>query len=412
MTQRDDTLNNRNELPSAGGLAKTRDELLLNIAAGALRNVGAGRLCVTMPSGQVRTIGSGDTIHAAMTLRSLKPVWRSIRRGSLGFAESYIQGDAKTDDLGNLIRFFIDNYPALESAGGSLFKSRMFDKAAHKLRRNTRAGSRRNIAAHYDLGNAFYELWLDPGMTYSSALFRDGVTSLEAAQDAKYQRAWEALGAGAGSSVLEIGCGWGGMAEKAARAGANVTGVTVSREQFDWAKTRLADAGLGDRTDIVFQDYRDISGTFDGIVSIEMIEAVGEDHWPQYFNALARHLKPGAAAVLQAITIREQDFDLYRARPDFIQRYIFPGGMLPTPSLMREHAAAAGLTFEPVERFGLSYARTLAMWRDRFEAAWPKIAELGFDEQFRRMWNYYLTYCEVGFEKGVVDVGLYRFVKS
>ena len=248
-------------------------------------------------------------------------------------------------------------------------------------------------------------------MTYSSAVFTGPEVSLAAAQDEKYARVIAALGLEDGHRVLEIGCGWGGFAEAAARSGAFVDGITLSREQLAYASERIARAGLDARVRLRFEDYRDTTGGFDRIASIAMVAAVGEPHWPVYFAPLHDRLVPGGVAVLQAITIREQSYAAYRERPDFIQRYVFPGGMLPTRTIMADQAERAGLTFEPLETFGASYARTLAIWRDRFEAAWPRIAALGFDDRFRRLWNFYLTYCEVGFERGVVDVGLYRFTR-
>ncbi len=334
-----------------------------------------------------------------------------MRRGGLGFAESFIEGDIETDDLAGLIRYFLDNYETLVATGRGRFEVRHADKWWHEARDNTREGSRRNIAAHYDLGNSFYEKWLDPGMTYSSALkTRDGDT-LDTAQDAKYALTLEALELRPGQKLLEIGCGWGGLVERAVKADCDVTAVTVSEEQLKFVQDRVRTAGLAQRADVRFEDYRDLAGAFDKLVSIEMIEAVGEAHWPAYFKTIARSLRNGGTAVLQAITIREEDFAIYRSRPDFIQRYIFPGGMLPTVSLMRQHAQHAGLEFELVKSFGPSYAWTLAEWRKRFTAAWPEISVLGFDERFRRMWEYYFIYCEVGFERAVVDVGTYRLHK-
>ncbi len=410
----DDIAESQQQTREGGAISSARDNALLRIAASALKPATQGRLTLRMPSGRAAVIGSASTngVDADVTLTSLKPLWRSVRRGPLGFAESYMLGEIETTDLGNLLRYFIDNYPELSDAGRGLFRVRLSDKVVHKMRRNTRAGSRRNIRAHYDLGNAFYDLWLDPGMTYSSGIYRPEEGRLEEAQNEKYRRVIEALGLSPSHDVLEIGCGWGGMAERAARSGARVTAITVSAEQHAYASRRLADAGLSDRAHVEFLDYRDTRGEFDRIVSIEMIEAVGEKHWPEYFSTIAKRLKPGGAAVIQAITINENDFDLYRSRPDFIQRYIFPGGMLPTVSAIATQAAAAGLAFETVERFGHSYARTLVDWRARFLAAWPEIRRLGFDERFRQMWMYYLTYCEVGFERSVCDVGIYRLTKA
>lgn len=286
---------------------------------------------------------------------------------------------------------------------------RLPDRWQHRRRHNSRRNSRRNIAAHYDLSNAFFAQWLDPEMVYSSAVFSGKEQTLEQAQAAKLDRIVSLLGVGDGDRVLEIGCGWGGLARRIATGtNASVTGITLSQQQLEYSIEAARQAGLSDRLEFRLQDYRDTSGTFDGIVSIEMIEAVGEAYWPVYFQTLAARLRRGAGAVVQAITIDEAHFDEYRDNADFIQRYIFPGGMLPTVSIMHEQARAAGLRIDHVEHFGKSYAETLRIWRRRFEAAWPRIANMGFDERFRRMWRYYLAYCEAGFEEGTIDVGLYR----
>ncbi len=409
--QRDDTLGDARDGRAGGRWASWRDELLLSLAARRMDGVTAGRLALTLPSGRSRTIGGGGALQAALKLNRLGVISQAIMRGNIGFAESYMRGDIETEDLGQLIRFYIDNYHPLSQAGGSVFQTRFTDKIAHKMKRNTRRGSRRNIAAHYDLGNAFYELWLDPGMTYSSALFARDAMTLDEAQDEKYAQAIAALNLEPGHRVLEIGCGWGGMAERLVRAGAEVDAITVSREQLAYTQARLAAGGLCDRARVSFTDYRDVEEQYDRIISIEMIEAVGEEHWPVYFSQVSDRLKSGGSAIVQAITIGDADYPLYRSRPDFIQRYIFPGGMLPTEGHMEKYAALAGLTFEPIVRFGQSYARTLRIWRERFEATWPQIEALGFDDRFRKMWLYYLTYCEVGFERAVVDVGHYRFTK-
>jgi len=390
--------------------AKARDKILLGGAKKVLKGLNKASVTVTAPSGQSAVLGRGPEA-AQVTFKSVRPLWRAARRGGLGFAESYMDGDVDTPDLGAMMRFFIDHYEEMKSSSRGFFKVSGADKVWHRQRSNTREGSKANIRAHYDLGNAFYKLWLDPGMTYSSALYSNEGQDLNTAQEQKYARVLEALQLGPGTSLLEIGCGWGGMAERGAVAGADVSAVTVSAEQLNYAKQRIETSGLHSKAEISFTDYRDVTGQYDRIVSIEMIEAVGEEHWPGYFATLANRLKPGGAAVLQAITIREEDFEGYRATPDFIQRYIFPGGMLPTVSIMQQMSQQAGLTFETVERFGASYAQTLRDWRDRFHAAWPEIAALGFDDRFRRMWDYYLTYCEVGFERGFTDVGIYRLVK-
>ncbi len=370
-----------------------------------------GRLHVEFPSGASAAVGGGTGPTARLKLASFKPVWRLLTRGSLGLAESYMRSEIDTPDLGAVLRFLNMNYTALQSASGGVSKARLSDIWWHKRRENTRRGSRRNIAAHYDLGNDFYSLWLDPGMTYSSAIFRAPDVSLEAGQEEKYRVVLDALDLKAGDRLLEIGFGWGGLAERAARNGALVTGLTLSKEQLAYAGARLQVAGLSAHADLRLEDYRDCSGTFDSVASVEMIEAVGEAHWPRYFATIAARLATGGKAVIQSITIDERYFESYRRQADFIQRYIFPGGMLPTVSRMKDEAARAGLEFETIERFGSSYGTTLSTWRLRFQERWPEIQRLGFDERFRRMWVYYLTYCEVGFESGDVDVGIYRLTK-
>ena len=355
---------------------------------------------------------SNHTADAALVLKSYGVFWNSVRRGTIGFAESFIAGECETSDLPALFRFFIDNRQTLSSAGRGHFKVRARDRNYHAARANSREGSRDNIAAHYDLGNAFYACWLDASMTYSSALFTAPGMTLEAAQTAKYDLIFDALTVQAGHRILEIGCGWGACAARLASYGAMVTGLTLSRQQFDAAQTRLAGLRLSEAADIRIEDYRDTTGTFDRIVSIEMIEAVGEENWPDYFAALRDRLAPDGIAVVQAITIQPSIFDEYRRKADFIQRYIFPGGMLPTERSLAEHAAAAGLTFERVATFGASYVETLGTWRQRFHAAWPRIEALGFDDRFRRTWDYYLAYCEAGFDRGAIDVGVYRFQRT
>ena len=304
-----------------------------------------------------------------------------------------------------LLTLLARNRAALDGAiYGSGF-GRALHGLLHALRANTRRGARRNIAAHYDLGNDFYALWLDPGMTYSSALFEgDATRSLEQAQTAKHERVLERLAAPAGSHVLEIGCGWGSFAEHAAQRGLRVSGITLSRAQLDYARQRVAQAGLGHHARFELRDYRDLHARYDAVVSIEMFEAVGERWWPTYFARLAARLPRGGRALLQSIVIDETLFARYRSSSDFIREYIFPGGMLPT--VARVHAAAARAGFEVLEShpFGVDYARTLALWRERFLAAQPQLRRLGFDERFERMWLFYLAYCEAGFLAGSTDV--------
>lgn len=365
----------------------------------------AGGITLTLPSGRQHRIGfERPGVHCDLALRSYKPVLAGMRRGAIGFAESYMAGELESSDITAVLRFYLRNREALNRAARPVFFKSIGDRLFHLLRANTRAGARRNIRAHYDLGNDFYGLWLDSTMSYSSAFYGTGAVSLEDAQIAKYELVLGALDLTRSSRILEIGCGWGGFAEVAADKGHQVTGLTISQEQLDYARRRL-----GERAEIRFQDYRDTPEQFDAIASIEMIEAVGEANWPTYFKVLHDRLKPGGSAAVQAITIDRHLYDGYRRKADFIQRYIFPGGMLPTKCILAEQARRAGLAFQAVECFGRDYARTLALWRERFEAAWPAVAQLGFDERFRRRWHYYLSYCEAGFTEGSIDVGVYRF---
>lgn len=377
-----------------------------------LTHYGIGRLHLTLPSGRAARIGTSSGLNEGeIRIARYRALWKIWRRGALGFAEAYMDGDLDTSDLRGLFDLYYANEAALVSALPGFNATRRSDVRYHAARANTRQGSRRNIADHYDLGNAFYRLWLDESLFYSSGIYREADSTLEAAQREKLACILGALDLSAGASLLEIGCGWGAMAEAAAGRDVRVTAITISAEQLDATESRLAAAGLAPRVDLRFEDYRDTAGTFDRLVSIEMIEAVGEENWPLFFSTVADRLSPDGIAVIQAITIREDAFEGYRRNPDFIQRYIFPGGMLPTVEQMAQRATEAGLAFETVECFGQSYARTLVDWRRRFEAAWPEIEKLGFDERFRRMWLYYLAYCEVGFRRGLIDVGLYRLRK-
>ena len=372
-----------------------------------------GSVMVELPTGErIRFGRAGAEGEPLLKVHSYNILAKALRRGTIGFADAYINGDIECSDLLALFRFFVRNRDRFLKTNRGLFKVRMGDRIAHRYRRNSRPGSRRNISEHYDLSNDFFRLWLDPELNYSSGLYLTGAESLEDAQRAKLELIFGMLGLSDGDHVLEIGCGWGALARYAARAHrVQVTGVTLSREQLAYARKQADKGGLGDRCKFSLQDYRDIRGSFDHIVSVEMIEAVGEVFWPAYFRTLKDRLKTGGAAVIQAITIDETRFDGYRRKADFIQRYIFPGGLLPTPTIIENQAAMAGFRVERVERFGLSYAQTLREWRKRFEATWPQAANLGLDERFRRQWRYYLAYCEAGFLEGVIDVGVYKLRK-
>jgi cyclopropane-fatty-acyl-phospholipid synthase len=365
-----------------------------------------GRLDVRTPDGRwYRFAGEAPGRHATMIVHEWRLARRALLSGDIGVAEGYVAGEWDSPDLTEFLRYFCENTEALHALFAGSAAMRLVNWARHFVRRNSRLGARRNIEAHYDLGNAFYAAWLDETMSYSAALFDHPSEPLEVAQARKYRSLAEAAGLAAGERVLEIGCGWGGFAEFAAgELGCRVTGLTISREQQAFAAARLAAEGLGGRAEIRLEDYRDARGVYDRIVSIEMIEAVGEAYWPAYFQQLARLLKPGGTAGLQAITIDERLFPHYRREIDFIRRYVFPGGMLPTLAAIRLEAGRAGLTVESDMAFGDDYALTLARWRERFRAAWPRIAPLGFDERFRRLWEYYLHYCEAGFLARTIDV--------
>ncbi len=366
-----------------------------------------GALTVRLPDGRrYRMQGPEDGPEGEMLLRNEQAPRRLLLGGGVGFGESYMDGAFDTPDLMSLLYFAARNEAVFddEMLRGKLMQ-RLLNRVLHLLRPNSRSGSRRNIAHHYDLGNAFYSRWLDASMTYSSAVYGSGANSLEAAQHRKYARLAEAAGIGPDHHVLEIGCGWGGFAEFAARhIGCRVTGLTISREQHDYSKQRMFENGLAEKVDIRLQDYRDVGGGFDRVASIEMLEAVGEKYWPTFFAKVRDCLKPGGVAGIQVITMADRYFDAYRSKADFIQRYIFPGGCLLSPAHLRRQARAAGLRWCDDRDYGGDYARTLADWRARFLAAWPQIEPLGFDLRFRRMWEYYLAYCEAGFRADFTDV--------
>jgi cyclopropane-fatty-acyl-phospholipid synthase len=370
-----------------------------------------GRLQIALPDGgMAERCGKDPGPVATISILRWRALWRIFNEGEDGFASGYVNGDWSTPDLFQLLNLGIRNETEVNSRTKDWLLSAARNRTRHSLRANTRRGSRRNIAAHYDLGNDFFDAWLDRGMNYSSAIYR-GKESLEQAQVQKLDRIAELLELRGGESILEIGCGWGALAERLARHfGSTVLGITLSSKQLSYVRERLAKELDEGRADMRLLDYRDIHDRFDRIVSIEMIEAVGERYWPAYFAKLRGSLREKGVAVLQAITIAEHRFTAYSTRPDFIQRHIFPGGMLPTRSIIEREALRAGLKVIHHEQFGDSYAITLSAWRDRFLQSWPNLQKLGFDERFRRLWEYYLTYCEVGFRAGAVDVGLFKLV--
>ncbi|MDM0047584.1 cyclopropane-fatty-acyl-phospholipid synthase family protein [Variovorax sp. J22R115] len=378
-----------------------------------LRGIQCGTLAVELPDGE-RAEGRGALAgpQASIVLHCWRPLARMLLEGDTGLAASYRDGDWSSPDLPALLEFGIRNESGWGRALDASWPVRWLGRLFHFAHRNSRRGSRENIAFHYDLGNEFYAQWLDPELIYSSALHATGNESLEEAQALKLQRIVELLDLKAPMSVLEIGCGWGALALALAGAhGTRVIGLTLSAEQLAHARQRVADLRLEAQIDLRLQDYRDVQGRYDRIVSIEMLEAVGERYWPTFFDTLRGRLKPDGQAIVQVITMADAHFEHYRTHTDFIQRFIFPGGMLPSPSAMKAQAERAGLTMETALTFGESYAITLVEWRRRFLRAWPAIEALGFDEAFRRLWEYYLCYCEAGFRAGRVDVGLYALAR-
>ncbi|EPX80246.1 SAM-dependent methyltransferase [Litoreibacter arenae] len=364
----------------------------------------AGRLDMKLPDGRMfRAEGREPGICAEIDIHNNDLFARLIREGDLGFCDAYLDGWWTTPDLQAFMDLMhADNEEVYDGFPG-LGLLRAYEKMRFWMQRNSREQARKNISYHYDLGNEFYALWLDPSMTYSSALFK-GDESLEEAQQAKYASMLEQMGVQAGDHVLEIGCGWGGFAEHAARKGIRVTGLTISQEQHDYAVERVAKAGLSDLVEIKMQDYRDERGQYDGIASIEMFEAVGEKYWPVYFDTIRDRLKPGKCATLQIITVEDRRWEVYNRQVDFIQKYIFPGGMLPCPSVLRAQVERAGLEVVRSVEFGESYSKTLRLWHDTFNARWDEVAALGFDQRFRNMWNFYLTSCAATFWSGNCDV--------
>jgi len=374
-----------------------------------LSGLTSGRLTVLLPSGaSISVVGREPGPEAAIVLHRWRAIARLAAGGDMGFAEAFIDGDWSSPDLTAVIRVAARNAGGLGKSTPGASLVRLANRISNRLNANTKRGSRRNIEAHYDLGNDFYSLWLDSSMMYSSAVWTNDTANLHAAQMNRLSLICDRLALSGGETVLEIGCGWGELAATLAeKHRARVTGLTLSPSQLGWAQRVATARGIADKVDLHLQDYRDIAGTFDRIVSIEMFEAVGEAYWPAYFATIKRCLKPQGQAVLQVITIAEDRFENYRNGTDFIQKHIFPGGFLPTRSALATQTSQAGLRLIGTDTFGHSYALTLAAWRRAFSQHWPEIAALGFDGRFRRKWEYYLSYCEAGFLEGWIDVGLY-----
>ena len=372
-----------------------------------LRRLEVGSLTVQLPDGSVQRFGEQAQPHGTLCLHNWKPFAAALKSGDIGFAESYIAGDWTSSNLTELLRLLIRNREVIDRAiFGSWWGVALY-RIKHLLKRNTRGNSKKNIHAHYDLGNSFYTLWLDASMNYSSALFGSDLTqSTTSAQNAKVRRALTEVAAAPGARILEIGCGWGALAEMAARDfGAHLSGVTLSTEQLAFAQQRMQRLGVADQVDLRLQDYRDIrDAPFDAICSIEMLEAVGQEFWPTYFQTVARLLKPGGRACIQSIVIADSLFERYLRNTDFIQQYIFPGGCLPSPSALRQQAQAAGLEVVNELAFGHDYAETLKRWRDSFLARRADVLAGGFDQRFMHIWEFYLAYCEAGFAEDNLDV--------
>ncbi|MET0384147.1 MAG: cyclopropane-fatty-acyl-phospholipid synthase family protein [Burkholderiaceae bacterium] len=405
-------MNSRTLSPSADAApraAPARPPATARAVLALLKKLGSGSLTVRTPDGATHhAVGTAQPEpHAEIAVHDWTVFSATMRAGDIGFAEGFMAGRWTTPHLPDLLRLLLANRALLDDALYGSWWGSLLHRLRHALRRNTRDGSRRNISAHYDLGNAFYALWLDPTMNYSSAWFDgDPDKPLDDAQTAKMRRAIEATGLRPGQRLLEIGCGWGAIAESAAAVdGADVVGVTLSTEQLAWAKERLARAGVSEKADLRLQDYREIDdGPFDAVVSIEMFEAVGREYWDTYFEIVHRQLKPGAKACIQAIVIRDDLFDRYARSADFVQRYVFPGGMLPSTSLFVQHAQAAGLRVVERFAFGADYAQTLRRWRAAFAARLDEVRRQGFDDRFVRLWEFYLAYCEAAFDAGNTDV--------
>ncbi|MEA9603068.1 cyclopropane-fatty-acyl-phospholipid synthase family protein [Polynucleobacter sp. JS-JIR-II-c23] len=396
--------------PQGRDIASPQHQIKAKALLTLLTKLSSGHLKLTLPNGEKREFGiQSDQLHAEIHILEWSVFKEIMSHGDIGFAESYIQGKWNTPDLKALLELAIRNRTILEKAIYGNWYGSIFYRLKHWLRDNSKAGSRKNIHAHYDLGNAFYTLWLDPTMSYSSAWFSEGnKQALADAQRAKIRRILESLKTAPGDHILEIGCGWGGVMEESLRNNRAITGLTLSTEQKVFAEKRLlevqAQVANPPGFEVRLQDYRDCQEKFDGIASVEMFEAVGEKHWPEYFETIADCLTAGGKACIQTIVIAEDLFDRYRRNTDFIQQYVFPGGMLPSRASFKASAAKAGLQIDDEFAFGCDYARTLCLWRDSFNQKLQEVRQLGFDETFIRLWNFYLMYCAAGFTERNIDV--------
>ena len=396
--------------PQNRAIHSSGEDLNTKTLLGILAKLNHGYLKMTLPNGEVREFGSpSNPLCADIQIHEWSVFRQVMSHGDIGFAESYIRGEWNTSDLKAILELAIRNRTILEKAIYGSWIGSILYRLKHWLRDNSKAGSRKNIHAHYDLGNAFYSLWLDPTMSYSSAWFSEGVKqTLADAQRAKIKRILDSLHTKPGDHVLEIGCGWGGLMEGALLSERSITGLTLSTEQKAYAEDRLAKIQLpinaSNSFEVRLQDYRDCQEQFEGIASVEMFEAVGENHWPEYFQTVAKCLKAGGKACIQTIVIAEELFERYRHNTDFIQQYVFPGGMLPSRTSFKASAAKAGLQIDEEFAFGSDYAKTLCLWRDSFNQKLQEVRQLGFDEAFIRLWNFYLMYCAAGFAQRNIDV--------
>ena len=382
------------------------NQIIKNWINKKLKTFEDGSLRLSIPGCSDIIIGDHNQPQFDITFTSIRGIYLILRRGVLGFTEGFIKGYWITDNLQKTMTFLAKNLSNVERIKKG--NSRKFiTKFQHWLRENTLSRSKKNIHAHYDLGNAFYELWLDSSMTYSSALFENLEDEpLESAQKNKYQKIIDSLNLKPGDNILEIGCGWGGFIEHASKLGINVTGLTISKEQFEYASSRITN--LGGTQKILYEDYRVHEGLYDAVVSIEMLEAVGSKYWNEYFNSIKRFLKPGSSALVQVITMHDEYFKTYNVDPDFIQTYIFPGGELISDEAFFNCASIISLECKKVRSFGDSYAKTLELWNEEFQKRWDSVRELGFDIKFKRTWEMYYAYCIGGFLSDRLDVTQFK----
>ena len=382
-------------------LYKFSDKIVFNI----LSDIKVGYLEITNYQGEIFKVGNlQDDLKAKLKIINPNFSFNLIKGGSIGFAESYMRGDFETDNLSNLIEITARNIQIIYKFSGLLdlpiinFFKNIFIK-------NTKNRSKENIAKHYDLGNEFFSLWLDETLTYSSGIFNETINDLSEAQNNKYQKMIDLIKPNNGDKVLEIGCGWGGFAEYLGKKyDVKLDCITISKKQFEYAKERIYKCGLNEKVNIEIKDYRDLKDKYNSIASIEMIEAVGQNYLESYFKTIKNNLSSNGRAAIQAITIDDSLFDRYKTKKDFIQKYIFPGGFLPSKNSLNKYVSENGLTIKSYDSYADHYANTLAIWRNEFNKKWDLIKNQGFDLTFKRMWEFYLSYCEAGFKSKNIDL--------